>query len=456
MIAAKRVLFTTLGFLLLITAACWGYWSYRQFRSFQTTIPRETTSLVRVHVDGIVRDVTWNMLWNRAHAPEGEQSIRFDTWKPMGIRIPANLFLYQVDHPLSDKFPDAYFGSVAVDNPTALIEWLRNRPGMEIGNSEYGTMASSERVLVVIQSQRALFALLPTKPKAGISLLADVLVNILQHYGGSVAVGKSDLRAIMHDNGQVCSRGSYLFSINFKSGMITFNSLYNMGYTPDGLASTPHFDDSNAASLWIQGSPASLLQGRQFDIGGHTLHGDSLLMHYNGHLTLEWKGIVNQSDTIVNYDYNDDFELIEVEEIIDKQVPEIYCSISADTALIDYLHGRGILQQPNNIVATNVFPLFQINVHPLPSGYVQLHTADRMHALPERSSLRRDDILYLRADFNKLPIPDQSTIFTHCIQAVDLLELSGQPATGNCMVIQGTLHMKNPKLHSITQLMGLH
>src|SRR5690606_23445458 len=111
MIAAKRVLFTTLGFLLLITAACWGYWSYRQYRSFQTTIPRETTSLVRVHVDGIVRDVTWNMLWNRAHAPEGEQSIRFDTWKPMGIRIPANLFLYQVDHPLSDKFPDAYFGS---------------------------------------------------------------------------------------------------------------------------------------------------------------------------------------------------------------------------------------------------------------------------------------------------------------------------------------------------------
>src|SRR5690606_11992893 len=120
---------------------------------------------------------------------------------------------------------------------------------------------------------------------------------------------------------------------------------------------TPHFADSNAVSLWIQDSLTGFLSGRQFDIGGHALHGDSLLYHYKGHIVLEWKGTVIQQDTIVNFDYDDNFELVETQEVVDKSVPEIYCSVLADAGLTDYLCAQEVLETPGSTISREVVPL---------------------------------------------------------------------------------------------------
>lgn len=458
MSVAKRILYVALCFLLLITAVCWGYWSYRQYRSFQTPIHREATSLIRIHVDGIIRDIAWNALWNNAYYREtpARQSTMFDTnaWKRIGARVPANLFLYQVEHRLSDEFPDVYFGSVEVHDSTALAAWLHGRLGMEVGNSSYGTVASSERALVIIQPQQALFALSLTKPTADLSLLANVLINMLEKHDGTVAVNKSDFGEIANNNDQIYGLGAHQFAIRFKKGILSFSGQYEMEHAPGTLEGTPHFADSNTASLWIQGGLTDFLQGRKFDIDGYTLHGDSLLHHYNGHVAMEWKSVVMQQDTIISYDYDDDFELVEMEEIVDKLVPEMYCSISADTTLIDYLQAQGILQGPNNTITHNAFPLFRASVSSLPSGYVQLHTPGQTRALPELSPSRHE-LVYLQIDFNKLQAVDLPPVLTPYTQAADLLELSGRPVADNHVVVHGTLRMKNTRLHSLVQLLAL-
>lgn len=456
MSTAKRVLFVALSFLLLITAIGWGYWTYRQYLASQTPIPREATSVVRIHVDGLIRDIAWNALWNRAHYRDTTEkpSSAFDLtqWKQLGIPIPANLFLYQVNHRLSNAFPGVYFGSLAVDDSTRFTAWLHDNLGMEIRSGEYGTVALSDRALVIVQSKRALLALSPTKAKADLALLTDVLTTVLQAYGGNVALSKSQFAEIMRDDGQVSGRGIHPFTIDFRKGLVAFSGQYEMDNIPDRPENMPGFADSNAVSLWVQGGLAGFLSGRQFEIGGHTLHGDSLLRHYNGHAAAIWNGAVTQQDTIVNFDYNDDFELVEVQEIVDKSVPEIYCSLHADTALIGYLRAQGVIEAPGNTVNRDVFPLFRLDVSPLPPDHVQFHTAEEARPLPA-SSGRNSALLYLRADFNKLYRPDWPAGLLPYIQAVDLLELSGQPASGNHVAIHGTLRMKNLRLHSLVQLL---
>lgn len=460
MALAKRIFFVATGLILLIAAVCWGYWTFRQYRANQTPIPRDATSVVRIHVDGLIRDIAWNALWNSAAydrdtTEQSSTTFSLEKWKQPGIPIPANLFLYQVNHPLSAQFPDVYFGSLAVDDSARFSAWLHDNLGMAISNSERGTVAYSEQALIIIQPNRALFALSPSKPKVDLIRLADVLTNVLQQFGGDVAVSKSDFREIIHDDGQVNGRGTHhQFSINFKKGLLTFVGQHNMEYAPNQLKSTPHFASSNALSLWVQGSLTAFLSGRQFDIGGHALHGDTLLHHYKGNIALEWKGTVIQQDTIVNFDYDDNFELVETQEIVDKSVPEIYCSVLADTGLTGYLRAQGVLETPGNTINREVVPLFRLGVSRLPSGYMQFHTANEPLAPPAPSN-RSGELLYLRVDFNQLQLPDVPTDLVRYMQLVDLLELSGQPTSANEVAIHGTLRMKDSRLHSLVQLLGL-
>lgn len=455
---AKRLFFTALGLILFIAAVGWGYWTYRQYRASQTPIPRDATSVVRIHVDGLIRDIAWNALWNRAayrdttEQPGAVSGLK--RWKPPGIPIPSSLFLYQLDHARSGEFPDVYFTSLAVDDPAAFAAWLHDNLGMEANPSENGTVAFSERTLVVIRPERALLALSPTKPNAPISLLTDVLANLWQQQDRNVAVSESDFREVMHNDGQMSGRGAHRFSFDFGKGFVTFNGRYRLDATTDRLENTPHFDGSNAASLWAQGGLTRFLAGRLFNIGGHTLHGDSLLRHYRGRIAVEWKGTTTQQDTVINFDYDDNFELVETREIVDKSVPEIYCSILADTGLISYLNAQGVLEAPSNTVSRDVFPLFRLDVSTRPSGYVQFHTAPAALALPPPSD-RGNELLYLRVDFSKLEIPDLPASLAPYEQAADFLELSGQPASANEVAVHGTLHLKDPQLHSLVQLLAL-
>ncbi len=460
MAVAKRVLFVALGLILLIAAVGWAYWTYRQFRANQAPIPRNATSVLRIHVDGLIRDIAWNALWNgvayRDTTKQRSTTFSIKQWKQLGIQIPANLFLYQLDHARSNEFRNIYFGSVGVVDPAAFAAWLQDELGMEIGNGEHGTVASSERALVVIQPQRALFALSSTKPKTSLTHLTDVLANVLEQYGGNVAVNKSDFHEIIHDKGQVSGCGTHRFAIDFKKGMVAFNGWYEMDYAPNRRKGKPHFADSNAVSMWVQSGLTGLLAGKEFDIGGHTVQGDSLLVHYGGSIALEWKGTVTQQDTIVNFNYDDNFELVETAEIVDKSVPAIYCSLLADTALIDYLQAQGVLDTPGNIVNRDVFPLFRLGVTVLPSGFVQFHTAGDALSLPQQTDHEGHDLLYVKIDFNKLQVPGLPAYLAPYMEMADFFELSGHPASANQLAVQGTLRMEDARVHSLVQLLALH
>ena len=453
----KRIIIAVLAVLLLVVAGCWAYWAYRQYRAAQTPVPRDATSLVRIHIDGIIRDIAWNALSNGTSYRDtaaAHPAFRTKQLQELRMPIPASVFLYQVDHPLRNEFPNVYYGSLAVDDSTGVAAWLRDNLAMDISSDTQGTIASASHSLAIIQPDRILLALSPTKLNAGRSGLVDVLANVLQEYGGHVAVSESHLGDILHDNGQLSGRGAREFSIGFKAGMITFSVPNALASPLRQLEPTPHFSDSNAVSLWVQDNPTNFLSNQTIRIGSYTVQGDSLLRHYGGRMVLEWKGTTTQQDTVVNYDYDDNFELVEMQEVIEKTVPEIDWSVQADTAFIGYLQRSGVIEPSGTAVASEAFPLYKLGVSPLPPDYVQFHTTTEAQELPPPTDQDRT-ALYLRVDFNRLQVPELPVRLVPFMKAADILELSGQPTSTDSATIGGTLRMKDRRLHSLVQLLKL-
>lgn len=451
----RRVLFVIAGVVLLAVTVGWGYLTYRQYRSYQTLIPRTTTSIIRIQVDALAKDIAWNALWNGDYYGDSteDQPIAFDSkiGKQSGIAIPANIFLYQIDHPQSASFPDVFFGSLQLADSAAFAGWLASRLGMQVRQDTMGTVALSERAVFLLKARQVLFAISPARPAKDLHLLTGLLDPLLQP-GASIPVGKSRFSEIQHRGGHLCMLGKHDATVDFKKGEILFYVRQAMDTPLAAETGTPHFTDSNAVSLWFQGPLTSLLSGRKFHIGTHTLHGDSLLSHYQGHILMEWRGTIIQQDTVIEYDYDENFDAVERREIVEKRVPEVYLSVRADSALNRYLQEQGILNATGNAINRDVFPLFQVGVNPRIGDYIQFHTADHAEMPPEPGQ-RAHGRFQLHINFSKMDVQDIAPLAVPIVRPFDRIEAYGQPSDDNEQLINGKLLMKNQRINSLVQLL---
>lgn len=452
----RRAIFIISGLVLLTLAAAWAYWTYRQYRSYQTLIPRSATSVIRIQTDALARDIAWNSLWHAEYysSSPGKRHIGFDrkTRKQMGITIPANIFLYQTNHTLSEAFPDIFFGSLPLTDSAALVAWLDKQLGMQISRDALGTVALSERAIILIKERQALFAISATRPTRDLRLLTEQLSTIL-HPDASVSVSKSPFREIQRLDGHLCILGKHQAAVDFEKGKVLF-SVRLEGDAPNLKERTPNFADSNAVSLWFQGPLTDLLEDRQFHIGTHILHGDSLLSHYDGHMVVEWKGTIIQHDTIISYDYDENFEMTERLEILEKPAPQIHASLSVDTGLRHYLQKQRILPIAGDAISRDVFPLYQVKVASVADGYLQFHTARSFAPLPKPGPKGEYNRLKLRVNFDQLDLQDIAPLAVPFVEALSSLEASDYSGDTR-MVIHGKLLMKNQRINSLAQLIML-
>ena len=451
----RRVISIIAGIVLLVAAAGWSYLAYRQYRSYQTLIPWAATSVIRIQVDALATDIAWNALWNADHyrgSPlEGRVGVGRKSWNRMGIAIPANVFLYQIDHPQSAAFPDVFFGSLPLADSAAFAGWLASESGMQVRQDTLGTVALSEQAVIRFKAQEVLFALSPARAAKDLHLLTGVLDTLLLPRA-SVPVSESPFSEIQHRDGHLCILGKYDAAVDFKKGAVLFSVRRETDPALAAGGHSPHFADSNAASLWFQGPLNGLLSGRQFHIGTHTLHGDSLLSHYRGRMVMEWRGTVIQQDTVIGYDYDENFNMIERQEVVERRIPAIYLSLLADTGLRHYLQTQEILNATGNGINRDVFPLFQVGVGQLDDGYLRFHTAPSADAPPEadRGGHGR---FHLSVNFSKMNMQEIAPLAAPFIQRFDRLEAHGQTAADRQQRIRGKLLMKDQRINSLVQLL---
>ena len=158
-----------------------------------------------------------------------------------------------------------------------------------------------------------------------------------------------------------------------------------------------------------------------------------------------------QHDTVITYDYDDDFTMQERIELVEKPAPELYFSIATTDGLSDYLKAQGILTPQG--VSQDALPLYHVGVNQIDRGFLQLHTAQTPSALPKQGPAT-DDVLYAHVNFEQIDSTMVSPLFIPYIQRLNQLEVTGRRSDGEHVTIRGTLFLRNPAIHSLVQLLN--
>lgn len=450
----KRVLFIVTGVLLLVIAAAWGYWAYRQHRSYRTPIPTDASSVVRIGVDVLLVDLAWNALWNgayyRGNQPDKPIGFNRDTWSHTGIAVPANIFLYQLHSPAQEATSNVYFGSVPLTDSSKFSKWLSEQPTLLVKQDTLGKFAHSDYILAEYGANRVFFALSLKKIVSALPEIRKKTHALMTSSEWSTA-NEARFHDVRTSSGHVVVIDEHQTTIEFKNGQVLFSVVHALKNQSVAETGKPQFPDTNTASLWIAGIPFSLA-GKTFEIGPYTLHGDSLLKYDKGGLIMEWKGTVTQQDTVIGYDYDEDFNMQERKEVIEKAVPEIYLSIAANEGLLHYLQTQGILN-PRGL-SKEAMPLYQVNVDSGPGGFLQFYTADHDSDIPEQRNATRD-VLHLRVNFERMDTASISPAFAPYIRHFDYLEASGRRMDGEKVCTKGILCMRNAQINSLAQLVNV-
>lgn len=430
----KRFFGIALSVLLLTVLLFWGYVSYKQRASYQTLIPENTTALLRVDVYRVYRSLAGSLF----KRPKKKRP-RF----PEGISIPANIFCYTV----KDAPASTLFTTLPIDNVKALAQSL-NRLGFRQTAATSAGMTFAENsnrsCVLAYDDKHIAIALLPGK-----ETLLPVLASLLQQEH-MVTVAQSPFSKIKEQEGHIT------FLSDQGQGQLSFDQgaiVASLEWQAEGLAGKglpqPASDKEDALNLYWLGDATRWLQGKQFTADSLHLSGDSLLAAHPRGLLLNIGATTVQLDSVVTYDYNDDFEKVATVTVQEHRVPDVRLRLLADTTLYGYLQRAGIASKDSNTLERQVFPLYKVYTGTAPGS---LWAATSKQAPATAATARGPFIFYLQADFDRLlQIPDLAWLGRY-IQPYRQIHAYARPVHGNRVALHVRLDCKNSGESALLQL----
>lgn len=386
----------------VVALALWGVISYRNHVSYNNgMVDARATRVIQVDVGALTRDIGWNAFWNPTYyAEEGSNELmeRKKTDKT-GLGTVAKVFLFQVE----DKpfWSNATFGILPVADAEVFTRFLLAELGMRVDEDSRGRYGRHAHVAIRYDEQQAVVALGNFGQGDEQGNLADSLLmaQLGAYLAGEQLINIKESRFFeaMGQSGHIVSTGNEQVSVDFLEGEIVFSYLSD---NLPSLAPTPAPAPGDSSFVRLHGELMSLLpQGKVFAIGDYALHSDSLRHHTAGEVVGEWKGMDTQTDSVVAWSYDENFEMQEVVELVERAVPDFYLSVHAKTdSLLGYLVRHGILDSASATVNPSFFPLFPL-FWQQEGEWLTLHTKNG----PNRTEEAVSDVpLHVEADIQAI------------------------------------------------------
>lgn len=433
----KKFLLLTTGILLVLLLSFLGFVQYQRHAAFQAPISRSATSVIRVNVYSIYKSLLGDYFRSR----KKETTVLF-----RGISVPSDIFLYTI----KGNAPTTFFCTLPIDNIQELEQSLQEKKG-------YFTSGGTKAGIAVLYSIDRRWTIAYNKNRIAIAYAfsreqtAGTLTGILQQQN-TVPVSGSDFRSIDDQEGHIAflthgSKGR----ADFNKGQIDASwELPAKGYQLPSATTPPVSHADNVLSLWLYMDLTPFLEHKTFRIGNIDVHGDSLLAAQPQGLELTISRPVIQRDSVVTYDYNDDFEKVATVSIRESQVPGIQLLCRCNNRLSSYLERRHIIDPDSGVINRNVFPLYQLQVAGTDSS-MQIGTTKETATTPRMKS---DAFFSLVLQVDQLLQQQDFKPLMPYLKTIQRVESTGAKAGSNLM-FKASLTFKDKHKHSLLQLAGL-
>ncbi|MDE0535919.1 hypothetical protein, partial [Tenacibaculum sp. L6] len=178
-----------------------------------------------------------------------------------------------------------------------------------------------------------------------------------------------------------------------------------------------------------------------------TLSLDSIAAKWNGAMDFNFSSFVEKSDTIVTYEYDDDFNKVEKKEIQQTITPNVTFNAEGE-GLCEYLHEKEVIKQVDDNEVLTLMPLFTTYSFCKESG-VQF-ASQKQPVLNEFKKL--DDKFYFSFNVAQYQAKDRGiySFKNNYLDKVQVLQLS----VVNNNQLKATVKLKNTSKNFFLQLLN--
>ena len=336
----KKIFITATGIVLLLLLAVYGLLQYRQYSSYQNRIHQHAALIFKINVDHIVKK-------------RGLGNLKSDS---RGFGVPANIFVYTV----SNKSALTFFCSLPVTDTAELKTYLKK--AFQINHFIVDTQGSvwgnnqDQSIKIAYDSKNVVVCYSLVKENVN-----DIMEELLS--GKSFLADTADriARLKKEDAPVVYDFKNYSGQASFADHRILLNGTFpveDFGIT-DALNRPAAVAKGLSVNAWLNGRLSRLFT-KDIRFKDYVLQRDSLLKYYKGYAAIEVGNTVNQSQPVISYTYNDEFE--KVEQLVQKEVkvPEITLSLNGNTSsLVHYLQKQRVIGADNQL-NKELFPLYEV------------------------------------------------------------------------------------------------
>lgn len=335
---AKRILLGLVGLIVIVAIGLAVYLQVRKYKAKSELIHVKSTAVVKVAIDDIIIDVLKSELRNtdffKEKSPTDSSKKKQDL--DIGMLVPSSMYFFCIE----ENYTDLYTYQ-RLDDAQKFIAVLVDQLGLDstavLRESDYWAIsAKGDKLNIIGDDKNVLFAVSSSsygKMDALKTMWEDRNRNMQKVE--SVALLQTNTNAniefinlLNKDN----------FALSFDNGMIkTTANIYSHPVQANVSNMVRKMSDDDILSAYVNLDVRPLLHKYSFFLDRNPNLKDVLSNSFAGYADIQWKkGEVIQQDTVITYDYDENFEQIEKKELRDEQVPFLVATFKGTTALQDF------------------------------------------------------------------------------------------------------------------------
>lgn|GEM_PF-620196 len=410
----KRVAIILAAVVFLLLLFAYSYLALRKYNAYRNTVHGDANFIIKVDADQLYCSMALDYLGNPSFY-RGKNVKSTES----GLSIPAQFFVYTV----KSKSAQTYFCAMPVADTLLLRKFVRQKLGVSaLKNMGQYVSGKSANGRLTIAFNANTFAIGYSFKRENVEdIIADLIngENMLSDKDQKLVklkALKSHLAYVFDD---------YMGTGDFKDGQLHIEGDFNLsGFTiNEKTFSHRVFDKDAAVKMWLNVKPSLNERFGGIKVKDYELYPDSLLKYCNSYFDLEMGNPVSQTDTVITYLYNDDFEKEETITSRIEEVPGINSVVSGNaTGLFNYLSAANMVK--GDVVNKEFFPLYKLY---LKRKENELVLSTNQHVFVSDARENTPYFFYLDADFDKLKSQGQFTLFEKYITQLNRLIIKAVP-----------------------------
>lgn len=441
----KKIILRAALVLLVLLLFLKGFLWYRESQSHDLWIHKNADVIFKINIDKISQTMIGNAILNPRYYYDFLKTSKDSPTKESpskGFTIPANLFLYT----LKNTAHSTVFTSFPIADSTQFEAFLKfhNFKDFDSLDNLRSAFRNENRIAIAFNGKRCFVAYSQTKESVE-KYFQEILID------KNLLSSKNELvnRAINSDKHIAIIGEDYSLGLQFKNGQIKFSG--KISHSDEIQVTAPRaisqFSLESSVQFFMNLNTKKRFENIQID--DFTIQPDSILKYYQGHLKMEVGASVPQQDTLITYEYNDDFEKVAIAKPIEKMVPEINIEIAAHSQLFyEYLEGSNLVE--NGVLNKDLFPLYQMAVWP---KKYNLTLSTNLKSYSTQPLVERSEAFKLHIDFLKLIEQNHIQYFSQYFKNALDCNVYGFKSNDQTITIRGVLSMKNDNINAMTQFL---